>query len=122
MQVVRRDNGEKIELKFDCEIEFEINKILEDIQTNLYNNAQKLMDNVTVEVKNFKDFEKAILDKKRCLVPWAESKESEDEIKEKTGAKSSCIPFKFEDKSLKGVKCFYTGKPATVWAYFCKSH
>ena len=122
LQVVRRDTNEKIEFKLDCEIEFEINKLLEDIQKNLLESSRTKIEQSTVEVSTFKDFEKAIKDKKRCLVPWCESVESEDEIKEKTGAKSSCLPFKFEDKSLKGIKCFYTGKPATVWAYFCKSH
>lgn len=99
-----------------------IEEKLEDIHQNLFNKAKQMMDERTIEVHNFKDFQKAIEEKKRCLVPWAESIESEDEIKEKTGAKSSCLPFKFKEKSLKGVKCFYTGKPATCWAYFAKSY
>jgi prolyl-tRNA synthetase len=88
----------------------------------MYKNAKKVMDERTIEIENFKDFEKAIKEKKRCLVPWHEDINMEDEIKEKTGAKSSCIPFKYENKSLKGKKCFYSGKDATCWAYFCKSH
>lgn len=107
--------------KYDS-VKYLITDILEDMHQNLYNNAQKMMDSLTVEVDNFKDFEKAINQKKRCLVPWAESIETEDEIKEKTGAKSSCKPIKFQDKSLKGKKCFYSGKPATCWAYFAKSY
>ena len=92
------------------------------VKDHYFKKAKKEMDDVTIEVKTFKEFEKAIKDKKRCLVPWTEDEKSEDEIKEKTGAKSSCIPFEFEKKSLKGVKCFYSGKPATAWTYFCKSH
>jgi prolyl-tRNA synthetase len=115
-----RDLNEKFQVKLE-DLQVRVEKELENMQSRLLESARVKMDAVTLEVTNFKDFESAILDKKRCLVPWAESKESEDEIKDKTGAKSSCLPFKFEDKSLKGLKCFYTGKPATVWAYFCKS-
>ena len=80
------------------------------------------MDKVTCEVTNYDKFKKAIAEGKRCLVPWKEDVESEDKIKDETGAKSSCIPFEFEKKSLKGVKCFYSNEPATCWAYFSKSH
>jgi prolyl-tRNA synthetase len=116
-----RDLDEKITLKHDCEIEFEINKLLEEMQTRLLENSRKKIQEVTIEVKNLKDFQKAIDEGKRCLVPWSESVESEDEIKEKTGAKTSCLPFEFDKKSLIDVKCFYSGKPATCYAYFCKS-
>lgn len=119
--LTRRDTSEKKEVKIK-DVKKEVDKLLEDIHTNLYNKAKKFMKEATVEVNNFKDFENAIANKKRCLVPWAEDVKSEEEIKEKTGAKSSCIPIEFEKKSLKGVKCFYSGKFATVWAYFCKSH
>lgn len=119
--LVRRDLNEKKEVKIkDLKKVIEIE--LEEMHQNLYNKAKKIMDEKTVEVNNFKDFEKAINEKRRCLVAWAESKKSEEEIKEKTGAKSSCIPFKFKNKSLNGKKCFYSGEPATCFAYFCKSY
>lgn len=119
--ISRRDNSEKVNVKFEC-IESSVEELLEIMHKNLYDKAKKMQDNLTVEVDNFKDFKKAIENNKRCLVAWAESVQSEDEIKEQTGAKSSCLPFKFEKKSLKGVKCFYSGKPATCWAYFAKSY
>lgn len=121
VMIVRRDTSQKIEVKIE-EIKEKVNEMLEDMHKNLFNKAKKHINENTVEVKSFEEFEKAISDKKRCLVPWAESIESEDEIKEKTGAKSSCIPFEYENRSLEGVKCFYSGKPATCWAFFCKSH
>ncbi len=136
--LVRRDTCEKITINLKGEVASpvfdiktkkilkinlkDIDLILENMYKNLFNRAKKAMDGKTVEVKTFKEMEKAIKEGKRCLVPWAESVESEDEIKEKTGVKSSCIPFKFKNRSLKGVKCFYSEKPATCWAYFCKSH
>ncbi len=124
--LVRRDNGKKIEVSINGdnfeELIIKIYNILEDMHSNLYESAKQMMNNKTVEVNNFEDFKKEIEKGNRCLVPWAESIESEDEIKEKTGAKSSCIPFKFENRSLENVKCFYSGKPATCWAYFAKSY
>ena len=137
--ISRRDEECKKEIKIEI-LEKELNKELDKMHKNLFDIAKEETDKVTIEVDNFKDFEKAIKEDKRCLVPWAESIESEEEIKEKTGAKSSCIPFEynhsdsfirytldskskeFEKKSIKGVKCFYSGKSATCFAYFCKSH
>lgn len=119
--LVRRDTNEKIEVGFG-ELREKVSNILDDIHINLLETARKKIAKSTVEVSTFKEFEKAIKNKKRCLVAWAESEKSEDEIKEKTGAKSSCIPFEYENKSLNGVKCFYSGKDATCWAYFAKSN
>jgi prolyl-tRNA synthetase len=116
-----RDLDDKFEVKLD-DIVSKVEEELEKMHHRLYKSAQDKMNAATTEVSNFEDFKTQIENKFRCLVPWAESKESEDEIKEQTGAKSSCKPFKFEDKSLENVKCFYTGEPATCWAYFCKSH
>ncbi len=121
VQIVRRDTFEKFEIKFS-EIKMEVLKILEDIHKNLFDRAKDMMAEKTVCVYDFESFEKAILENKRCLVPWEENIASEDEIKQKTGAKSSCIPFEFKEKSLDSVKCFYSGNPATCWAYFSKSH
>ncbi len=121
VQIARRDIYEKIEVKIE-NIPNTVSSLLEEMHKNLFERSLKMMEEKTVQTFDFKSFENAILEGKRCLVPWAESIESEDEIKDKTGAKSSCIPFKFEKKSLKGIKCFYSGKPATCWAYFAKSH
>ena len=122
VQVVRRDNGEKISFNIDEDLESNIGDLLERIHNDMYEKAKREMDEVTVEVDNFEDFKEAIENKKRCLVPWFEDEDNEDAIKDETGAKSSCIPFEYNDRSLEGVKCFYSGKPATCWAFFCKSH
>lgn len=119
--ITRRDTSEKQEVKIK-DVKKTIEKLLETIHKDMFNKVKKEMDLAIVEVDNFKDFEKVIVDKKRALVPWAESIESEEEIKEKTGAKTSCIPFEYENRSLKGKKCFYTGEPATCFVLFNKSH
>lgn len=119
--VSRRDIEEKEEVKFD-KLTKRIDEILKEMHTNLYNKAKEKIEQATVQVDNYKDLKVAIENKKRCLVAWHEDKESEEKIKEETGAKTSCIPFELEDKSLENIKCFYSGKPATCWIYFCKSY
>lgn len=120
--IVQRDTGDKENINLINLNHNLIEDTLETMYQRLFDKAKKMQENLTIEVHNIEDFKKAIDEKKRCLVPWAESAESEDQIKELTGAKSSCIPFMYKDKSLKDIKCFYSGKPATVWAYFAKSY
>jgi prolyl-tRNA synthetase len=120
--LVRRDTGEKIIIP-ESEIRKEkIEEILEEIHTNLYERSKKLQEEMTTEASNIEEFEKAIKEKKRVLVPWYENEKMEDEIKEKYGVKTSCIPFKYQERNLKGVKCFYSGKPANCYAFFAKSY
>ncbi len=68
---------------------------LEDMQKRLLENARKKIKKVTVEIENYTDFKKSIENKKRCLVAWCEDEESENKIKEETGAKTSCMPLSF---------------------------
>ena len=122
VQIVRRDTNEKSEVVIGENMSENISELLESMHYNLFNTAKEAMDINTVEVTSYEEFREAIENKKRCLVPWAEDEESEDAIKEETGAKSSCIPLEYREKSLDDIKCFYSGKPATCWAYFSKSH
>ena len=116
-----RDLDEKIEVKIE-DLKVRVEKELEEMQIRLFNNAKKMQDNLTTEAGTYNEMKDAIDAGKRVLVPWCESIKSEEEIKEETGAKTSCIPFEFENKSLDGVKCFYSGEPATCWVYFSKSY
>jgi len=119
--ITRRDTSEKQEIKIK-DLKKVVPELLEKIHNNMFNRVKKQMDEAIVEVDNFNDFEQVIKNKKRALVPWKETIESEDEIKAKTGAKTSCIPFEYENKSLKGKKCFYSGEEPTCWVLFNKSH
>ena len=120
--VVRRDTNEKIELQLNKISKENIYNILEEIHFNLYNRQQSLQESKTIEVDTYDEFKTYIKKGYRCLVPWRENIESEDNIKEETGAKSSCIPFSHNNKDLTGKKCFFSGEDANVYAYFSKSH
>ncbi|MFT4243888.1 MAG: proline--tRNA ligase [Candidatus Woesearchaeota archaeon] len=120
--IVRRDSNEKIELTLDEVNENSINDILEKIHYSLFALQLEKQASKTVEVDNFKKFEEYIKQGYRCLVPFKEDEKLENEVKEKTGAKTSCLPFSYKDKNLKDTKCFYSGEDATCYAYFSKSH
>lgn len=116
---VRRDTGVKEAVKIE-QLAVRAIKILADIQDNLYNKAKKFLEKSIVKVKTMAEFKKAINQGKIAFAPWCNCKECEDDIKDKTGAKSLNIPFK--QPSMKG-KCFCgCGKKADKWVYFARSY
>ena len=118
--VVRRDTGVKSFVPLS-ELKTVIAKTLEDIQSNLFNNAKKLLDSNTVETKDWAEFIRAVKDKKLVYSPWCGETACEECIKDKTdGAKSLNIPFNLPKKITE--TCPQCGKPAKVWCYFGKSY
>ena len=115
---VRRDTHQKQEIKFK-DLKKQISKILDQMQEDLFKKAQKHLYNSIVEVKTKSDFEKTIKNKKIAFINWCDETSCEDNIKNKTGATSRCIPF---DKSKTIGKCVYCNKPAKVKIYFSKSY
>ena len=138
--IFRRDILEKKQIKISDLNEDFINCILDNIQNNLFERAKNFSEKETKYCENLKDFENALKENKRILVPWLEDEKSEKEIKEKYGVKTSCIPIKFnkhifenfelpkelkefEDKKIEDKKCFYNNsKKATCFVYYCKSY
>ncbi|MBU4456465.1 MAG: proline--tRNA ligase [Nanoarchaeota archaeon] len=117
--LVRRDTGEKKIVKIS-EIKTIAPKMLDDIQKNLFNKAKKFMDSNIVEVENFKDFVKAIKDKKMVKAQWCNNPVCEEKIKDKMGgAKSLNIPF--VQLKISG-KCVCCDEKAKVVALFAKSY
>ena len=117
--VVRRDNGKKEVVKVKS-LGNRIEKILDDIQSNLFKDAEKMLKEGIVKVSSLKDAKKAISDKKIVLAPLCSDRKVEDQLKADTGgAKVLNIP----DKQPKEVgKCIISGKKADYWAYVGKSY
>uniref|UniRef100_A0A7M5TTE7 Glutamyl-tRNA synthetase n=2 Tax=Clytia hemisphaerica TaxID=252671 RepID=A0A7M5TTE7_9CNID len=120
MVVVRRDTGEKITMKQEGCVD-NINKLLDNIQANLYAKASKELESNIIVTKSFDEF-KAKLDEKKliqapfCGAPACEDKIKKDSAREETeagapsmGAKSLCIPFKQPAEIKKGDKCICPG-------------
>lgn len=117
--LTRRDNGEKKAVKRN-NLEKEISSLLAEIQANLWGRAEKFLKKMIVTVETRKEAEKALGEGKIFFAPWCGTPQSEEQFKEKTGAKSLNSPLK--QPSLKGKKCFLTGKEAKAWFYFGKSY
>ena len=113
--LVRRDTLEKSIVSLD-NLNEEIEKLLNEIQLNMYKMASAIRDEKTNTAENMDEFIKK-LDENQGYIKtmWCGSKECEAKIHELTGAKSRCIPFNQEHL---GDKCVCCGKDATtmvVW-------
>lgn len=117
--LVRRDTGEKIQVKESDLVNY-LNKLLEDIQANMFKQAKKFMADNTSIAMNFEEL-KEILSNKKGFVKamWCGNGECEKRVKEETGATLRCIPFEQEEISD---KCAVCGKDAKNMVYFAKSY
>ncbi len=119
VEVARRDTKEKMPVLLDGIADF-IEKLLEDIQTSLFEKAKKYRDDHITEVKNYDDF-KEVLEEKGGFVKahWDGSTETELKIKEETKATIRCIP---NDEPESFGKCIYSGKDSNRKVLFAKAY
>ena len=114
--LARRDTREKITVSVDCDIVAEIEKLLTDIQANLYDRALKRRDELTFEAKDIEQV-KEIMNNRPGFVKamWCGDEACELKMKEIRGTKSRCI---LENEKCIDDKCVVCGKPAknlVVW-------
>ena len=123
IEVARRDTKEKQSLPLEG-IADHVEKLLEDIQNNLFNKAKAFRDNNTFKVDSWEEFEKVIAKGGFAYCHWDGSTETELKIKELTRASSRCIPLQplaqFEDDGPG--KCILTGKPSERRIIFAKAY
>lgn len=111
----RRDTGEKTIVKLD-EIEEKAAEFLEKIQSDLLENAKKLRDSKTFKASTMEEFEKIITETPGFVkAMWCGDEACENEIKEKTGATSRCMPFEQEHISDKCICCGKDAKKMVIW-------
>ncbi|MFH1588248.1 MAG: proline--tRNA ligase [Candidatus Diapherotrites archaeon] len=114
--LIRRDNGNKKNIALK-DTKKEIGKELELMQKDMLEKAKKFLKENTVKAENWKDFEKAIKERKMTECFFCLNEECEKEIQEKTTATSRCIPFESKEKG----KCIKCGKEA-VKVIFAKAY
>lgn len=122
--VVRRDTGEKKEVKLK-DLKKEIPKIMDTMQKEMYEKAKAFVDSQIVEVDTWEDFEKNVKENKLILMPHCGKAECEDELKEKTqGVSSRCIPLDCGQGTGNSVatKCVHCGREAKQKIYFSRSY
>ena len=117
--LVRRDNFDKDFFGMDG-LADTITVMLEKVHEGMLALATKFRDEKTVSADNFEDFKKAINDGNFVKGLWCAERDCEDDIKEKTGATTRCMPFG-EEAPTSGV-CVHCGKPAKKVMIYAKAY
>ncbi len=120
VMVKLRNENEKISIPIK-ELKKEIPKLLDKMQKDLFEKAKSRMESQTINISNWKEFEKAVKEKKLIRTNWCGETECEDWIKSKTGASTRCSPLDKKENNPEGV-CPHCEKPAKTIMYFSKSY
>ncbi len=118
VEVARRDTKEKSSRQFEG-IAAYIEKLLVDIQQNIYNKALAFRDANIREVNNWDEFLKTIEQPGFISAHWDGTSETEDKIKELTTATIRCIPL--NNPQQDGV-CVFSGKPSKERVIFARAY
>jgi prolyl-tRNA synthetase len=117
--MVRRDNGQKTPVK-ETDVVTTVEKLLQDIQDNLFAKAKALMQEETSIVQSYEEFKKIICDKGGFIkAAWCGSADCEAKIKEETGATIRIRPFQKEETTM---NCVYCGQKAKETIYFARAY
>ncbi len=119
VEVARRDTREKATVSLDG-IVAHITSLLEEIQQNLFDRAQKFQQSHITTANSWDEFVQ-LLDEKGGFVSahWDGSPETEEAIKEKTKATIRCIPL---NNPKEEGKCILTGNPSTQRVLFARAY
>lgn len=114
--LVRRDTGEK-EFVPLAVLPTRLPALLEEVQMNLYNRAEKHLQEKTNVAKNMDEFA-TILEEQAGFIKamWCGDLACEEKIKEDTLATSRCIPFEEEKVADTCVCCGKEAKELVYWA------
>ena len=118
IEVMRRDTLEKETVTIEG-IEGYVEKLLDDIQNNIYTKALNHRLEMTTKVDTWEDFKTQIEKGGFILAHWDGTTETEEKIKEETKATIRCIPLDGEDEEG---KCIYTGKPSKRRVIFARNY
>ena len=96
IELVRRDNFEKLAVSVDDDVLKKISDVLEEIQNNLLIRAKHILDEGMVTAKDYQHLKDIFKTEANGFVKstWCGKLECEEKIKEETGADIRVIPFK----------------------------
>ena len=118
IEIARRDTLTKESVSIEG-ISKRIEKLLEDIQENIYNKALRFREESTREVNTWEEFLVEIEKGGFLECHWDGTPETEEKIKELTKATIRCIPL--DAKEEEG-KCILTGKPSNRRVVFARAY
>lgn len=117
--MARRDTYQKTTAKMDEAIQA-TEKLLEEIQNNLYAKAKAALEEKTTTVHNYDEFMNTLKEKGGFIkAAWCGNSNCEEKIKEETGATIRLRPF---EKEKPIANCVYCGEKALEMVYFAKSY
>ena len=119
VELARRDNLTKSFVSQD-DLTSHINKLLSEIQSNLFDRALAFRESHTTICDSYEDFKK-VLESKGGFISahWDGTEETEMKIKQETKATIRCIPI---DTEKEEGKCIYSGKPSSQRVLFAKAY
>ena len=118
IEVMRRDTLEKESRPIEGIAEY-VEKLLDDIQDNIFKKALDYRNAHIYECENYEEFKERVKDGGFFLCHWDGTAETEAKIKEDTQATIRCVPFMFEQTP--GVD-MVSGKPATQRVIIARSY
>ena len=118
VEVFRRDTHETSVLPLEG-IEDTVQKMLDDIQENLFEKAKAMRESMTRTVETYDEFKEVIEKGGFILAHWDGTPETEEKIKEETKATIRCLPF---DGDMTPGVCMVTGKPSARRVLFARSY
>lgn len=113
--VARRDTSAKESVKLS-EIGSYVSDLLDDIQDSLFTRAKKHLDESIVDVSNVDELREAVDKGLIARANWVDSIDSENRIKQATGAKS------ITSAGEATGECFESGEDASMKFYFARSY
>ncbi len=118
--IATRHNSEKTVVSLE-NLEQSAKEKLQEVHDGLYAKALENRENRTYDCKTMEEITKSLEEKGDGFVRamWCGDEACEDEVKEKTGVGSRCIPFKQQKISDVCVCC---GKPADKLVYWGKAY
>ncbi len=119
VEVMRRDTLEKETVSIEG-IEDYVEKLLADIQDNIFRKAVAFRDAHIYECNDYGEFKEKIQEGGFFLCPWDGTAETEAKIKEETQATIRCVPFGV-DQSNPGAD-MVSGKPAVSKVLIAKAY
>lgn len=118
--IASRWNGEKVFVPLE-QLEETVDQKLKEAHDGMYNKALDNLNNRTYPCETMDEIISVLEEKGDGFIKamWCGEEACEDEVKEKTGVGSRCIPFKQE--KIAGV-CVCCGKPAKHMIYWGKAY
>jgi prolyl-tRNA synthetase len=118
IEVARRDTLEKQIVPLGG-LEDLVQKLMHDIQNNIYDKALDFRNKNTFEINSYDEFRERIEEGGFFLCHWDGTPETEARIKEETKATIRLIP---EREDPRPGNCMYTGKPSAQRVVFARAY